>query len=192
MDEVELPPLPPSFQASPRRSSTYSLLSRKRSRTDYEIEPATSSDPALFSSDETAPSAENYSAKRRKDKWSGTWWGERLRGKSAREKRQFKRNYDSGIWMGSEGTDSSLDEDFLNDQRKFDANQKPVPDDHQTSNGENHGSITAKLDEDVQTDFGEEDGIRSSKPACESLCVTNARALIQECVDRGHEDINLT
>src|SRR4051794_30610630 len=102
MDEVELPPLPAS-QASQRKYSL-SLLRRKRSRSEYEPEPATSSDPALFSSDEPAPSAELYSAKRRKDKWRGTWWGERLRAEVAREKRLFKRSYDSGIWMGSEGT----------------------------------------------------------------------------------------
>src|ERR1700733_10031596 len=105
MDEVELPPLPAS-QASPRKYPL-SLLRRKRSRSEYELEPATSSDPALFSSDEPAPSAELYSAKRRKDKWRGTWWGERLRAEAA-EKRLFKRSYDSGIWMGSEGTESSL------------------------------------------------------------------------------------
>src|SRR5256885_16395305 len=115
MDEIELPPLP-SSHASPRTSS-WSLSSRKRSRSDYETEPATSSDPALFSSDDPAPSAEQYSAKRRKERWRGTWWGDRLRDEAAKQKRQFKRNYDSGIWMGSEGTESSLEEEFLSDQR---------------------------------------------------------------------------
>ena len=191
MDEVELPPLPPSFQVNPRNRPTYALLRRKRSRAVYGTELATSSDPALFSSDDTTPSAENYSAKRQKDKWRGTWWGERLRGELAREKRQFKRNYDSGIWMGSEGTDSSLDDEFLNDQRKIDPDQKPVLDDD-SSNGVNHVNATAAFGEDAQTDPEVEDSIRKRRPASEPPCVANARIIIQDCVDRGHEDVNLT
>src|SRR5436305_2747722 len=122
MDDVELPPLP-SSRALAHRSSV-SLLSRKRPRIDYEAESSNSSDPALFSSDDPAPSAEHYSAKRRKDKWQGTWWGGRLRRTPQRKVRQFKRNYDSGIWMGSEDTESSLEEELLNDQRDMLAKEK--------------------------------------------------------------------
>src|SRR5271155_2636469 len=95
MDQLDLPPLPASQPA----------LNRKRTRLDYE--PATSSDPAVFSSDEQAPSAESYSSKRRKDKWTGTWWGAKARDATTNRKRSFRRNFDSGIYMGSEGTDSS-------------------------------------------------------------------------------------
>ncbi|KAJ9609115.1 hypothetical protein H2200_006886 [Cladophialophora chaetospira] len=128
MDEPELPPLsqsdPASFQARPRPSF---LLTRKRTLSDYGNEPATSSDPATFSSDETAPGAENYATgKRKKHTYRGSWWdrhpaknGTRT---SQRKKREFKRNFDSGIFMGSESeeplsSDSfNMEEDFLRDQ----------------------------------------------------------------------------
>lgn len=109
MDEPELPPQPALRSACPP-------LTRKRTHTEYEIN--TSSDPALFSSDDyKEASAELYSSKRRKEKWTGTWWGDRLRDTSTRCKRSFRRNYDSGIFMGSEGTDSSLEDELLADQQ---------------------------------------------------------------------------
>ena len=109
MDEPELPPLP-------RLRSTVPQLTRKRTHTEYETN--TSSDPALFSSDDhKEASAEVYASKRRKEKWTGTWWGDRLRHTSTRAKTSFRRNYDSGIFMGSEGTDTSLEDEFLADQQ---------------------------------------------------------------------------
>lgn len=83
----------------------------------------TSSDPALFSSDET-PDAENYTGgkRRRKKTYAGTWWGEKLstsragsqgpssNGSSRRvKKRQFTRNFDSGIFMNSDDGSSSAE-----------------------------------------------------------------------------------
>jgi hypothetical protein len=178
MDELELPPLP-SSEAPPRKYSR-SLLSRKRSRLDYEPEPATSSDPALFSSDDPAPSAEHYSAKRRKDKWQGTWWGERLRGEKERVKRQFERNYDSGIWMGSEGTESSLEEEFLNDQRKTVTQERFL-----------HEGVGLQANGDTPS---EADAILRLNPqaAVENAYLVRARGLVQACVDAGAEDVDLS
>ena len=104
MDEPDLPPL---VTAVP-------LLRCKRTRDEYE--PATSSDPALFSSDDQPASADTYSIKRRREQWPGTWWGKNV---PVRKKQPFRRNLDSGIFLGSEGTDDSLDEEFLREQSKL-------------------------------------------------------------------------
>lgn len=192
MDEVELPPLPAS-QASPRKYSL-SLLRRKRSRSEYELEPATSSDPALFSSDEPAPSAELYSAKRRKDKWRGTWWGERLRAEAAREKRLFKRSYDSGIWMGSEGTESSLEDEFLDEQRRnvtqdsFLRESSKSPDEadaplEHSATAPSRRVIGQRVDRSPQPD---------PQTAPENAYLVGARTVVQTCVEAGKEDVDLS
>jgi hypothetical protein len=192
MDEVELPPLPAS-QASPRKYSL-SLLRRKRSRSEYELEPATSSDPALFSSDEPAPSAELYSAKRRKDKWRGTWWGERLRAEAAREKRLFKRSYDSGIWMGSEGTESSLEDEFLDEQRRNvtqdsflresskSADAADAPLEH-SATAPSRRVIGQRVDRSPQLD---------PQTVAENAYLVGARTVVQTCVEAGKEDVDLS
>ena len=110
MDDIQLPPLPPLRPS----------LSRKRTRSDYA--PATSSDPALFSSDDITPDAANYAAKRQRGQRTGTWWqSEDL---PVRRKRSFRRNFDSGIFLGSEETDGSLEEEFLNDYAKEDGGER--------------------------------------------------------------------
>ena len=192
MDEVELPPLPAS-QASPRKYSL-SLLRRKRSRSEYELEPATSSDPALFSSDEPAPSAELYSAKRRKDNWRGTWWGERLRAEAAKEKRLFKRSYDSGIWMGSEGTESSLEDEFLDEQRRnvtqdsFLRESGKSPDDADTplehpATAPSRRVIGQRVDWSPQLD---------PRTVAGNAYLVGARTVVQTCVEAGKEDVDLS
>lgn len=85
---------------------------------------ALSSDPALFSSDDD-PSADNYLRVRRKKQFRGPWYSqvpasegnsqENLQenqdggnGIGKKQDRKFERKYDSGVFMGSDGTD--LDE----------------------------------------------------------------------------------
>ena len=192
MDEVELPPLPAS-QASPRKYSL-SLLRRKRPRSEYEPEPATSSDPALFSSDEPAPSAELYSAKRRKDKWRGTWWGERLRTEAAREKRLFKRSYDSGIWMGSEGTESSLEDEFLDEQRRnvtqdsFLRESRKGPDEADTP-PEHYATAPSRRVIGQGADKSPE---LDPQAAADNAYLVGARTVVQTCVEAGKEDVDLS
>jgi hypothetical protein len=132
MEAPSEPALPPLYQpaceesrAGPERPCG---LSRKRTRSFYDDEPATSSDPATFSSDETAPGAENYAAgKRKKHRFRGTWWESHPatnRRMNASKKREFRRNFDSGIFMGSEteeplSSDSfSMEDELLKDQQK--------------------------------------------------------------------------
>ena len=153
--ELELPSSPPMYNEpclpqarllDPIRD----LSSRKRSShcSILQDEPDlvhTSSDPALFSSDET-PDAENYvGPKRRKKHYVGTWWGELAlkRGLSSSSSRagsvssssssrrsleiarislgvkkgrgRFKRNFDSGIFMNSDDSQASSDIDISSD-----------------------------------------------------------------------------
>lgn len=145
-DDIQLPTIPhASSDLHLPRPPFLRLNSRKRSTRSDELQDDdalstslhTSSDPALFSSDET-PDAENYlDTKRRKKKtYAGTWWGERLgsrsrsrglssNGSSRRAgKRKFTRNFDSGIFMNSDdgstgcSSDSSFGNDLLETQRQ--------------------------------------------------------------------------
>lgn len=93
-------------------------IPRKRVRLSS---PPISSDPAIFSSDDD-PSAENYTKERSKRKFRGPWFrqvpamdagshelqdGEPQR----RNKRRFERQFDSGVFLGSDGTDVDEGED---------------------------------------------------------------------------------
>ncbi|KAI9841394.1 MAG: hypothetical protein M1837_000727 [Sclerophora amabilis] len=112
------PPLPPPSTTDPNPSK--SSLSRKRSSPeDHDACTAISSDPPLFSSDDhLASSSENYMQKRRKRQYRGTWWGDDVETRRDDNnidrrpaKREFKRTVDSGVWLGSEGTNASDDDD---------------------------------------------------------------------------------
>ncbi|KAL8984211.1 MAG: hypothetical protein Q9205_001762 [Flavoplaca limonia] len=77
---------------------------RKRILEDESIE--NSSDTPLFSSDDHPASAEDYLEPHSKRQRKGPWWCSRpetqeliIRNKS---RRGFKRNFDSGVWMGSD------------------------------------------------------------------------------------------
>lgn len=90
---------------------------RKRVR-DSSPAPAFSSDPALFSSDDD-PSADNYTTKRQKKKYRGPWFSQQPASDPCSEshdtqlpkgkKRTLKRQFDSGVWMGSDSTEGDDD-----------------------------------------------------------------------------------
>ena len=104
----------PLLPALPSNSASASFLNdkpRKRAR----FSPPISSDPPIFSSDDD-PSAENYTQGRRKQKYRGPWYRQRLApdlesqqthgaGLQKKSKRTFERQYDSGVFLGSDGTD---------------------------------------------------------------------------------------
>lgn len=124
-NEFELPPIT-AAQNGVLPSLCEHVQGRKRARLEDDVK--TSSDPAIFSSDDHAPTAEDYNSKRRKQKWSGTWWGEKSSGLAASGmsdggKRKFTRNFDSGVWMGSEGTDASVEEELL---KELQSAEKPA------------------------------------------------------------------
>ncbi|KAL8730049.1 MAG: hypothetical protein Q9181_004804 [Wetmoreana brouardii] len=95
LDLLPLLPRLPSFQSSSISN---------RSLEDEGI--GNSSDTPLFSSDDLPASSENYFEHRMKRQRRGPWWVRRSE-KSApapqrKPKREFKRNVDSGVWMGSD------------------------------------------------------------------------------------------
>ena len=101
--------LPPALPNSPVSHDRPSILAIGRKRT-RDLDILSSSDPPLFSSDDTPPSLENYTYRRKKRLYIGTWWGARAPVKCARRETKFKRSMDSGVWMGSEDTDLSADD----------------------------------------------------------------------------------
>ncbi|KAK3310929.1 uncharacterized protein B0T15DRAFT_489572 [Chaetomium strumarium] len=123
-EEPTLPRLPVSLPANTRR---------KRGRKAESSPPhsATSSDPAIFSSDDD-PTLDNYQNEgRRKRRYVGTWFDQhpassdsgvgedtpvsyppprRVGDPAQHPKREFKRQLDSGVWMGTDGTMSDTDD----------------------------------------------------------------------------------
>ncbi|KAI1486046.1 hypothetical protein F5X96DRAFT_275504 [Biscogniauxia mediterranea] len=118
----EEPTLPPTV-AWDFETQTFTNT-RKRTRDRAGASPLlfNSSDPAVFSSDDD-PHVDNYSQGRhRKKRYVGSWFQQHLAssdstfGEVARPrptaKRTFKRQFDSGVWMGSDGSvDLDLEED---------------------------------------------------------------------------------
>jgi hypothetical protein len=104
-DELQLPKL-----AWNAHSQSFS---KNRKRIRLSSPPVFSSDPAIFSSDDD-PSADNYTQERRKRKYRGPWYqqipaseaGEpQEQSPKKKTKRIFERQFDSGVFMGSDGTD---------------------------------------------------------------------------------------
>ncbi|KAL8704235.1 MAG: hypothetical protein Q9201_002613 [Fulgogasparrea decipioides] len=95
LDLLPLLPRLPSFQSSSRSS---------RVLEDEGI--GNSSDTPLFSSDDMPASSENYFEHRMKRQRRGPWWVRRSEKSipvpQRKPKREFKRNVDSGVWMGSD------------------------------------------------------------------------------------------
>ncbi|KAH7381881.1 hypothetical protein BKA64DRAFT_749346 [Cadophora sp. MPI-SDFR-AT-0126] len=100
----------PRLTWNPATESFSKGAPRKRVRSS----PPVSSDPAIFSSDDD-PSADNYTQERRKKKYRGPWYRQRPERDSGsqemgepdhhKKKRPFERQFDSGVFMGSDGTD---------------------------------------------------------------------------------------
>lgn len=147
-----------------------------------------SSDPALFSSDDIPASGlENYhatvSGAGRKRRYRGTWWGEQvLDPKRKRADFKDKRNVDSGVWMGS---DESSAESLLpsedgsawgEDLRKSVLDpRKPgssIPFLVETENMPTQNRVVFKSPE-------------------ESDAHRFARQVVGDCLDKGHESIDL-
>jgi len=91
-------------------------LSRKRTREEVY---SNSSDPPIFSSDDLPPGLENYSTHRQKRQLQGPWWwtpsGQHQKSSEGgvRQKREFKRNMDSGVWMNSDDTEADGRSDLV-------------------------------------------------------------------------------
>lgn len=124
-DEPSLPVLP--GVSWNERSQSFSKGSRKRIRTlqsgsgNSLMGLHNSSDPAIFSSDDD-PGLDNYMSSRRKRKYVGSWYnqlpasGDSTFGESMqvpKTKRTLRRQLDSGVFLGSDGTENDEIPDAL-------------------------------------------------------------------------------
>lgn len=117
-EEPSLPWLPDGSWYVP--CSPYSDRPAKRSRLSRAAGDApplsfNSSDPAVFSSDDD-PGLDNYVEGRRKNRYVGSWFQQRLASSDStfgegpvdiprQTKRTLKRDFDSGVYLGSDATD---------------------------------------------------------------------------------------
>ncbi|KAI1634727.1 hypothetical protein F4809DRAFT_651637 [Biscogniauxia mediterranea] len=168
----EEPTLPPTV-AWDFETQTFTNT-RKRTRDHAAASPLlfNSSDPAVFSSDDD-PHVDNYSQGRhRKKRYVGSWFQQHLAssdstfGEVARPrptaKRTFKRQFDSGVWMGSDGSvDLDLEEDV-----NMEAEVPPEPELPLLRHARPAAAISTK--EEI------------------------VRQKIQSAIDEGNEDIDLS
>lgn len=117
LDPFEPRSSPPPHDFSSSSIANVAPRSRKRSYLHLEhLESYPSSDPACFSSDPPEPSQDSYSIGSRKRQFRGSWWNhdasplakETYKSPFARKTRKFKRDFDSGVFMPSDGSDESL------------------------------------------------------------------------------------
>jgi hypothetical protein len=196
-------------------AKTYRLSSRFD---DQSSQP--SSDPALFSSDDIPASGlENYHAPAsgsgsgtgsRKRRYRGTWWGEvaapdvrevveaqgygygygNAHGRKMKRKRaefKDKRLVDSGVWMGSDESGSVFasegdrwGEELLGGSVEEDVRQGEGDNVHVTGNGNGSGMVSA----------GTRMGF-AKKVEEESKEHRVARAIVNDCLERGEDSIDL-
>lgn len=127
----------PTLPRLPRSLPSKDKGKRARDTDAYPPDSSTSSDPAIFSSDDD-PALDNYQNHgRRKRRYVGTWFDQhpassdsalgdeketrpsyppvrrsRDKAPSQPQKREFKRQLDSGVWMGTDGYLTDPDDGF--------------------------------------------------------------------------------
>ncbi|KAL4935672.1 hypothetical protein BDV06DRAFT_228605 [Aspergillus oleicola] len=208
----------PTNKPKPPRAHAHAPSSykshRRHSRFD-DLSSQPSSDPALFSSDDIPASGlENYHASAstnlsgsgsRKRRYRGTWWGEMVKEKEKETKRKRadfkdKRLVDSGVWMGSDesvsvsgvsgvqllsedGESSCWGEEFIRDEG--------VGLGSTNSNGMGMGLGMQALvpgpgPVPVRTGFARKVATEESREH------QVARAIINDCLERGLDSIDLS
>lgn len=169
----------PSLPSLPSGLAPSSFFDRGRSGKRGRLtstSPPFSSDPPLFSSDDD-PSAENYSdpKRRQKRKYRGPWYRQEPENAAFQQgerkgKRTLQRQFDSGIWLGSDETDEDTDLDFLNNAQvpAFLAKGLPV--------AMRPSPLRSRI-----------------TPSAEYLSPEErARQHIEECLENGKEDVDLS
>lgn len=191
-NEIPLPPPRRLRHRSPgfaRPSSSTSIASsfrraRRLSRFD-DRSSQPSSDPALFSSDDIPASGlENYNAPvtggaGRKRKYRGTWWGEQVVDpKRKRADFKEKRHVDSGVWMGSDesAAESSLPSEASNWGEDL---LKTVLD---------PGKKEAHMEPSAPSSPMKTPPVNGVEEAKEHRV---ARAIVNECLEKGEDTIDL-
>ncbi|EKV06870.1 Leucine-rich repeat, typical subtype [Penicillium digitatum] len=173
--------------ATDRAVSSFQRTQRLSRFDDRSSQP--SSDLALFSSDDIPASGlENYHATGpgagRKRRYRGTWWGEQvLDPKRKRANFKEKRNVDSGVWMGSDesGAESLLPSE---DGSAWGEDLPKSMLDPRTS-----GSFTPFGIQTEKMPLQSRVAFRSSE---ESDAHRFAREVVGDCLDKGHESIDLS
>jgi len=139
-EELSLPRLPAVSWNAETQSFSNNPKKRVRTRRSSAASASAfnSSDPAVFSSDDD-PALDNYIEGRKKRKYVGSWFRQEpvLSSDSAFEdsqprplpksRRTFKRQLDSGVWMGSDSTDDGFEELQVSVQPKLPELAQPAP-----------------------------------------------------------------
>ena len=126
-EEPSLPPLPPGAFDQNENQTLRSFRKRVRGNSGVPLV-STSSDPAVFSSDDD-PALDNYMhGRRKKTRYVGTWFSQHPESTDSAigddevqqslplpkpGRREFKRQVDSGVWLGSDSSNGSESENLL-------------------------------------------------------------------------------
>ncbi|KAK0730011.1 hypothetical protein B0H67DRAFT_503119 [Lasiosphaeris hirsuta] len=169
-DEPTLPFLPPPtrFAVPPKNAGRKRIRGLKPPA--YSL--SSSSDPAVFSSDDD-PALDNYIHGRRKKRYVGTWYDQHPASSDSadsamgddmrppllkpRPQRQFKRQFDSGVWMQA---DISTDAD---ENMELDPSISRLPISHSAP---------------LRPRYSEEEA--------------SAQQIVQSCIDVGREEVDLS
>lgn len=137
-EELSLPRLPAVSWNKETQTFSNNPKKRVRTRRSSAASAFNSSDPAVFSSDDD-PALDNYVEGRKKRKYVGTWFRQEPVASSdsafedshsrplPKARRSFKRQLDSGVWMGSDSTDDGFEELQLPVQPKLPELAQPAP-----------------------------------------------------------------
>ncbi len=163
-DEPSLPSLPLLTRKAPFPEE------RQQKRVKLHSTPPVSSDPPFFSSDDD-PSAENYSTTsgRHKKRFRGPWYSQQPEDK--RTKREFQRQFDSGVWLGSDSTEDDEDATFTDQAQSSIAGKDRLP-----------------LFTRLTSVNGSKTNTMSKEPSAEEL----AEKEIGLCLETGNENIDLS
>ncbi|KAL4949030.1 hypothetical protein BDW69DRAFT_82964 [Aspergillus filifer] len=198
------PPRAPS--ASTRPSGSHSYKSHRRHSRFDDLSSQPSSDPALFSSDDIPASGlENYHAPTnlsgsRKRRYRGTWWGEMVKEKEKETKRKRadfkdKRLVDSGVWMGSDESVSGVSGvHFASEDGVSCWGEELIRDEGiglgwQSSTGDVGSSVVGMqvpAPGPVRAGFAKK--VAAEEPREHQV----ARAIVNDCLERGLDSIDLS
>ncbi|CAO1600135.1 hypothetical protein XANCAGTX0491_003838 [Xanthoria calcicola] len=156
-----------------------STTTGQRSLEDESI--GNSSDTPLFSSDDHPAAAENYLDYHCKRQRKGPWWDSRLETQQpiirSKSKREFQRNLDSGVWMGSDAElEDYVGELAMHDQIRIEPSARSTLGDP----GNFDGPVFPYWD--------------SQPVSTEAFWRTQKAAIVEisRCIDHGKESVDLS
>ncbi|KAK3677813.1 hypothetical protein LTR78_002663 [Recurvomyces mirabilis] len=165
-EEYDLPSATTLLPLASGSSVAIRPLHRKRQHSDYG---SLSSDPLFSDTTEEDDEGIDLQPPRRKKLTRGPWWNVGRRSKHdlrrSMARKEKMRNADSGVWMGSDASEDSIDSVMSSQQR---------------------------MQELVVEDEGPADDTEASDEEAPALdAETYAARMVQDCLDRGKEVVNL-